>query len=565
MRSMKTRLPGRIALALALLAPSAAAAQRHFPPDDDLRVMLRYLVEDGETPGIVLGVLEADGSTRIVAHGSGGAGARPLGPRSVFEIGSITKAFTGTLLADMAERGEVSLSDPVARHLPPGVRVPSRNGRQITLLDLATHRSALPRMPGNMPRDPSNPYPPYSMEEMYAFLAGHELRRDIGSEYEYSNMAVALLGEALARRAGGTYEEVLRQRVLEPLGMRMTSTLLPEEMARWNTQGHYQNGKVAPYRNWPALPGMGGLRSNAEDLLRFLAANTGPPASRLERVVRTSHQVRAGAGGGAEIGLNWHVRKVGGRTLVMHGGTTAGYETQLAFDPERGVGVVLLTNTGEFDDDLWLDLLSRGAGPARREVALSRDLLRRLAGVYEMAPGRQVFVRLENEGYLTMQMPGGVRSRMYAESDSTFFLRRMPGRMRFTRSGGGPVAGVVVDLEGTERSARRVEGSPPPPAVVAGNAALDLPLGPEQMARYVGTYVIQEGERTRELRVFVQDGHLMGQPQGQSARRLLHQGGHEFRPFEAFEFRMVFTLENGRAEGVTLHQGNRDYTGRRKP
>ncbi|HEX6372513.1 MAG TPA: serine hydrolase domain-containing protein [Longimicrobium sp.] len=564
MRPIKTRLSRRIVLALALLAPAAATAQ-HFPPDDDVRAMLRYLVEDGETPGIVLGMLEADGSTRIVSWGSGGPDARPVGPRSVFEIGSITKAFTGVLLADMVERGEVSLSDPVARYLPAGVRVPSRNGREITLLDLATHRSSLPRMPGNLTTDAANPYPPYTMEELYAFLAQHELRRDIGSEFEYSNMAVALLGEALARAAGRTYDDLVRERVLEPLGMRMTGTVVAGEMAEWNTQGHYQDGRVAPYRGWPGLPGMGALRSNAEDLLRFLAANTGPPASRLERVMRSAHEVRSSAGEGTEIGLNWLIRKAGDRTLIMHGGATAGYETQIAFDPARGVGVVLLTNTAEFDDDVALDLLRRGAGPARTEVAVSADHLRRYAGAYEVAPGRSLFVRLEDEGHLTVQMPRNVRFRMYADSDSTFFLKRTPWRLRFTRDGGGQVAGVVVDMEGTERSARRVGDAAPPPPVVAENAALDLPLTPEQMALYEGTYLLQAGERSQEMRVFVQDGQLMSQPGSQRPRRLLYQGNHQFRPDQALEYLLAFTLENGRAEVATLSQGERSMAGRRKP
>jgi hypothetical protein len=100
---------------------------------------------------------------------------------------------------------------------------------------------------------------------------------------------------------------------------------------------------------------------------------------------------------------------------------------------------------------------------------------------------------------------------------------------------------------------------------VAGNAALDLPLTPEQMALYEGTYVFQVGERTQEMRVFVQDGQLMSQPGSQRARRLLYQGNHEFRPHEALELSLVFTLENGRAEGVTLSNGSRTQSGRRKP
>src|SRR5918999_2232751 len=117
-----------LSTAAAIAALPAVATAQHFPPDEDLKTMLRYLVEDGETPGIVLGILEADGSTRILWHGSAGKDAkRPLGPKSLFELGSITKVFTGTLLADMVDRGEVKLSDPVSKYLPSNVKVPSRN------------------------------------------------------------------------------------------------------------------------------------------------------------------------------------------------------------------------------------------------------------------------------------------------------------------------------------------------------------------------------------------------------------------------------------------------------
>ena len=564
MRFMKTRLLGRIVLTLALLAPAAAPAQ-HFPPDEDVRTRLRYLVEDGETPGIVIGMLEADGTTRILSWGSGGANARPLGARSVFEIGSITKVFTGILLADMVERGEVSLSDPVSKYLPEGVRVPSRNGREITLLDLATHHASLPRMPGNLTANASNPYPAYTFEEMYAFLATHELRRDVGAQFEYSNMAVALLGEALARRAGRSWDELVRERVLQPLGMNMTNTVVAGEMAEWNTQGHDEHGRAAPSRGWPNLPAMGALRSNAEDLLRFLAANTGPPTSRLERVMRTAHEPRAAMGQNGQIGLNWLIQKAGDRTFLMHGGTTAGYETQIAFDPERGVGVVVLTNAAEFDDDLGMDLLRRAAGPARAEVAVSPALLRRYAGVYKVDGGPSLVVRLEDEGHLTVQMPRNVRFRMYAESDSTFFLKRTTWGLRFTRDGNGQVTGVVVDMEGTQRSARRVDEPAQPPAVVAENASLDLPLTAEQMALYEGTYALQSGERTEEMTIVVRDGQLVSQPPGQSGRRLLYHGNHQFRPYQALEFLLTFTFENGRAEVLTISRGDRSYSGRRKP
>ena len=127
-----------VGFSVALSGPAVAGAQ-HFASDEDLTELIRSRVEESRAVGIVLGVLEADGSTRIVSYGDAGANARALGVRSVFEIGSITKVFTGILLADMVTRGEVSLSDPVSDYLPDSVTMPSRGGVEITLLDLATH------------------------------------------------------------------------------------------------------------------------------------------------------------------------------------------------------------------------------------------------------------------------------------------------------------------------------------------------------------------------------------------------------------------------------------------
>ena len=159
---------------------------------------------------MVVGTIDADGGTSMAAYGDPGPGALPLDADSLFEIGSITKVFTATLLADMVDRGEVALDDPVSKDLPETVRVPERNGRKITFVDLATQSSGLPRMPDNMhPRDPANPYADYTLEQLYDFLGRFTLTRDIGSQYEYSNLGVALLGGALARRAGASYEALL--------------------------------------------------------------------------------------------------------------------------------------------------------------------------------------------------------------------------------------------------------------------------------------------------------------------------------------------------------------------
>jgi len=138
----------------------------------------------------------------------------PLNGDTIFEIGSISKVFTSLLLADMVNRKEVALDDPAAKYLPEHVRMPERSGKAITLLDLSTHRSGLPRVPGNLnPKDPTNPYADYSVDDLYQFLSGYTLPRDPGSEVEYSNLGGGLLGHILAHRAGTDYESLIRSRI----------------------------------------------------------------------------------------------------------------------------------------------------------------------------------------------------------------------------------------------------------------------------------------------------------------------------------------------------------------
>ena len=198
----------------------------------------------------MVGVLDADDSKRIFAAGDAGPGARPLGAQSVFEIGSITKVFTGILLANMAAKGEVSLDDPIAKYLPEDeVTMPTRGGREITLIDITTHRSGLPTMPDNLkPANPANPYADYTVGQMYDFLSHYQLQRDIGAEAEYSNLAMGLLGHVLARVSGSSYEELVRERILDPLGMHHTGITLSNDMQHWLVKGHDGEGNVVS--NW---------------------------------------------------------------------------------------------------------------------------------------------------------------------------------------------------------------------------------------------------------------------------------------------------------------------------
>ena len=458
------RIAPSLAVALALVAVGAAPAQgQHFPPDAEIEALLQQRVDEGRAVGIVVGLMEADGSTRVLAAGEAGPGARPLSEHSVFEIGSITKAFTGILLAEMVARGEVSLDDPVQRYLPDGVTMPTRAGREITLEDLATHRSALPRLPSNMaPADVTNPYADYTVEMMYAFLNDHELRRDIGAEAEYSNLGVGLLGHALARAAGTDYESLVGARILEPLGMEASAITLSGRIEAAMAVGHDQRSNPTPLWDVPALAGAGALRSSMTDMLTFLAANVGEPTTELERAMRAAHEVREEFAPGMDIGLNWITRDTDGDHVVWHNGGTGGFRTFLGFDPVRRVGAVVLTNSAHGADDIGFHLidpelpLTPAPEPAPERVAIDVDprVLEAYAGVYQLAPSFTITVTVE-DGALHVQATGQPRFPIFAESEDFFFLRVVDAQVTFTRTD-GVVTGLVLHQGGADQPARKI-------------------------------------------------------------------------------------------------------------
>ena len=338
--------------------------------DAEIRKILAQRIDDRQSVGIVVGVLGPAGR-HIVSHGALEKGdPRPLTGDTVFEIGSLTKVFTALLLSEMVQRGEVALSDPVATCLPSHVTVPHRNGRQVTLQDLATHRSGLPRGPSNVkPKDPANPYADYTAEQMYQFLSTYELSRDVDSRAVYSNLGYGLLGHALERRGGTDYESLVRTRILDPLAMNSTRIALSPGMKARLASGH--NGKlerVSPL-DFSTLAGAGALRSTANDMLTFLAANLGYTQSPLTAAMTAMLRVpRAGR----EIAIGWHIVTLdglivpNGRHIVWMNGGTNGYRTFLGFDPKIRTGVVVLSNaiklsrtlSGYDDiDDIGLHLL----------------------------------------------------------------------------------------------------------------------------------------------------------------------------------------------------------------
>ena len=328
----------------AALVAALLAAQ--ISEDEIRRILVERIDARQQGVGIVIGLID-DKGRRIVAHGHRAlSGGTPVDGNTVFEIGSATKVFTALLLADAVRRGEVAYSDPVARFLPAEVRMPTRGGKVITLDDLVTHTSGLPRLTNNMtPKDVANPYADYSVRQLYDFLSSYELTRDIGERYEYSNLGAGLLGHVLARRAGVDYETLVAQRITRPLGMTSTAvTLTPALRSRLAT-GH--NGQRQPTANWdiPTFAGAGALRSTANDMLRFLAACLGVEQTPLASSMKALLEVRRPTGTPAlEIARGWHILSPRGVDIVWHNGGTGGYRSFTGYNAKERRGVVALSN-----------------------------------------------------------------------------------------------------------------------------------------------------------------------------------------------------------------------------
>lgn len=462
----------KFALGAALLPALAghASAQESalwaVPDDAAIRKILAERIDiQASGVGIVVGVVDASGR-RVVSHGSRIKGqAAPIDARTMFEIGSMTKVFTSLLLTQAVRRGEVALDDPAAKYLPPEVKVPSRNGRQITLVDLATHTSGLPSlMPGFSPTDQENPYADYTVDQLYKALSSYELTRDVGSAYAYSNTAVGLLGHILARRVGTDYASLVKARISEPLGLRNTTvTLSPEQRARL---AQPYTGALAPTKGWdiPTLAGAGALRSDAEDVMTFLSAAMGLSPTPLKPAFDDMLKVRRPAQGKMEIALGWHLLKRNGAEVAWHNGGTGGYRTFMGYDPARQVGVVVLTNaaTQRGGDDIGFHLLTGAplapAPPApvmRTAVTLTEAQLEPLVGRYAFAPTVELAVTHEGTR-LFAQLTGQGRAEIFPESPTKFFWKIVDAQLTFRLGPDGQATGLILHQNGRDQPAGRV-------------------------------------------------------------------------------------------------------------
>ena len=414
-----------LVVAALLLGVSFLAAQ----PAPDLQALIDNRVDTAKKAvGIVAGIVDGTGVHIYSSGGTSlGAAQKPDGD-TLFEIGSITKVFTSLLLADMIERGEVKADDPVAKYLPDHAEVPSRNGKQITLLNLSMQNSGLPRLPDNMkPADAANPYADYDGPKLLAFLAGYQLTRDPGEKYEYSNLAVGLLGFALAHRAGMSYPELVRERIFKPLHMDSSTVSLSPEQTKRLAQGY--DGELKPVKNWDldALAGAGAIRSTARDMLKFMAANVGLVDTPLKAAMQRMRSVRNETGmPHVQIAMGWHITSEFPPEIFWHNGGTAGYRSFAGMDMAGKKAVVVLCNTFFDVDNIGLHALnSKYAAPMleeQHEIKVDPKQLSDYEGTYQLAPGFAIKFTAR-EGHLFTQATNQPEFEVFPSKKDEFFLK----------------------------------------------------------------------------------------------------------------------------------------------
>ncbi len=423
--------------------------------------LAKPLIDNGVAVGFTVGIYK-DGKTQILSYGetTKGSGQAPDG-NTLYEIGSISKVFTATLLASAQQRGKLKTSDPVQKFLPSSVKMPRFEETTITLEHLATHRSGITRMPANFqPADPANPYADYSEARLFEFLAKHKLRRAPG-KYEYSNVGAGLLGQLLARHSGQSYEKLLRQQICDPLQMNDTTVVLTAEQKKRFTTPY--NADLRPNKAWDftSLAGAGGIRSTTNDMLKFIQANLKEDDSTLTKALQQTHGKRADIHNGLAIGLGWHIAR--DHITRWHNGMTGGYHAWLAVVPGQNMGVVVLSNTAtskitQFGEQVTRIGLGAIGKPVehRKEIAVGKDILQAYRGSYPLAPTFVLTVTLE-KGQLMVQATGQPKLPIYAETDTKFFYKIVDAEITFHKDEKGEVTHLVLHQNGRKMKGNKTK------------------------------------------------------------------------------------------------------------
>lgn len=437
--------------------PAAKKSLNTLSPE--LIEVIEKRIADGVTPSMAIALIDSAGIT-YHNFGKTATDGKAVDEHTIYEIGSISKVFTGILLAQQVLDGDLKLDDEINEFLPNGVKAATMGEGEITFGHLTDHTSGFPRMPDNFdPANPNNPFADYTVDQMYAFISNYEPVREVGAAYEYSNFAQGLLGHLLAQKKSSTYEALMVQIIADPLNMDDTRIDLTDRMKGNLALGHNE-GKVVENWDIPTLAGAGAIRSSSSDMATFIAANLGYVETQLTAAMALSHKVRHGKAGDMRVAMGWHIKSGDEGDVIWHNGGTGGYRTFAGFVKETGIGVVLLTNSSLSSDDIGFHLLDPGSDLAvlkskKEAVDVPEATLEQYVGVYELTPDFKITITKEGK-QLFLQATAQPRFEIYPENDTKFYLTVVEASISFQRKN-GVVESLTLFQGGQEIPGKKVE------------------------------------------------------------------------------------------------------------
>ena len=517
--------------ALLFLTASAAAAAA----PTDVEQWLAARVADGSVAAATFATIEgADLRTSGFGHVANG---KPPGPATQFQAGSVTKVFTNLLLAEMEMDAEMEASDALQASTTLGEvfgkSLAPRNKAVagITLQQLATHHSGLPRMPANMDASGPDPYHGYDSKDLLAGLSGTRDKQPLGKFYAYSNFGAAVLGEALGRADGRGYRVALDARVLQRLGTKRTG-FAPDDDRATATVG----GKPVDAWRFDAFAPAGGLWTSASDLAQLVCAYFGWTHSMAHDTGKDGERIADA--GPFRVSRIWHLAPAGTETILWHNGETLGFHAMVAFrqDEQRGL-VVLLAGDADPTEVVLRALGHTPAKPAAQEFDAA------VQGQYQFTPAFGIGV-FERNGWLFEQATGQQAVSLHAVGDDWYALGDVDASLHFVREDGKPVALELAQNSVLQKASRSAD-------VAAAVARKEIELPADVLAGYAGRYELAPNV---VIAVRERKGGIEVQLTGQQWFPVYASAKDRFF-YRVVDAELEFTRDaDGAITAVTLHQ-----------
>ncbi len=466
----------------------------------------------------------------------------------VFEIGSITKVFTGLLLAQAVVEKKVTLETTVAEVLGKDAQFADPRVAAITLKQLSTHTSGLPRLPSNHAAGVAedDPYANYDEKLLLAYIQGEKLRGEGPYTCSYSNIGVGLLGYLLGRVYDSTWDKAMLEKVCRPLGLHDTAVTPPDGLVVATPNSGKK--EVKPW-HLAAVGGAGALRSTAADMLRFGEAILHPEKTPLDEAFAIALQPHAEApADGGHIGLGIFINKQDGEQTLHHDGGTGGYRSGLQVIPAKGIVRVALINNDELGGSEVIAATSEAKAAAAKnlkEIALPADQMKNYPGVYELDRDTR-FTLVLHKGKLWLRLTGQAFLPMSAMAADRFFNTRVAAEVGFTRDKEQKIQSLTLYQHGRELTAKRKGDAP---KVIMHTA--------EELAPYKGEYALMG---MKKLWIEVRASTLFAKLEGQEFMPVFQTAADRFE-YDVVEAALVFTRDdNKNLTGLVLQQNGMTVT-----